>query len=116
MQSCPRSRSVHIQAGIRQVKGAFGEDRTDQPKTCFLFAWKQCSQLAKLFVRPCMSCVLILPACSGYPCIQAGFPYSMLGFFGGKVRKRGCAITHDLNFVSFDNRCVSSSSYVPQMH
>ena len=63
-----------------------------------------------------MSYVLILPACSGYPCIYAGFPCSMLGFFGGKVRKRGCAITHDLNFVSFDNRCVSSSSYVPQMH
>ena len=40
MQSCPRFRSVHIQAGIRQVKGAFGEDRTDQRKTCFLFAWK----------------------------------------------------------------------------
>lgn len=63
-----------------------------------------------------MSYVLILPACSGYPCIYAGLPYHMLGLFAGKVRKHGCAITHDLKFVSFDNRCVSSSSYVPQMH
>ena len=60
--------------------------------------------------------VPILPACSVCPCIYAGFPYSMLGLFAGKVRKRGCAITHDLNIVFFDNRCVSSSSYVPQTH